>query len=120
LAARHRPGEALGRWLKRYAEFIATKRGLAAALHSGDPACNVLPDYFRERLQPALAALLNSATASGEMRTDIAAEDLLTAVGSLCMSTHSPGPAHARKMVALVVDGFRYGAGKPDVASKPG
>ena len=112
LSARHRPGEALGRWLQRYAEFIATKRGLATALHSGDPAYNVLPDYFQERLQPALSALLKSATRAGEVRTAIGADDLLRAVGSLCMSAPDRGPAHARRMVALIVDGLRYGAGK--------
>ncbi len=32
------PGEALDRWILRYTQFVATKRGLAAALHSGDPA----------------------------------------------------------------------------------
>ena len=33
LAAEHAPGEALARWMQRYAAFIATKRGLATALH---------------------------------------------------------------------------------------
>jgi hypothetical protein len=31
----------LARWMQCYVDFIATKRGLAAALHSGDPAYNV-------------------------------------------------------------------------------
>ena len=43
LAAEHKPHEALALWLQRYADFIATKRGLAAALHSGDPAFATLP-----------------------------------------------------------------------------
>jgi hypothetical protein len=43
LAAEHAPGDALALWLQRYADFIATKRGLAPALHSGDPAFNALP-----------------------------------------------------------------------------
>jgi hypothetical protein len=38
LAGQHEPGEALAKWLQRHTHFIATKRGLAAALHSGDPA----------------------------------------------------------------------------------
>ncbi len=49
LAAEHGPGEALALWMRRYADFIATKRGLAAALHSGDPAYNTLPTYFSIR-----------------------------------------------------------------------
>ena len=54
LAAEHPPGEALALWMQRYVDFIAAKRGLSAALHSGAPAFEPLPAYFRERLQPAL------------------------------------------------------------------
>jgi phosphatidylserine/phosphatidylglycerophosphate/cardiolipin synthase-like enzyme len=35
-------GEAPVRWLRRYTSFIATKRGLAAALHSGDSAFDAM------------------------------------------------------------------------------
>ena len=112
LAAEHEPGEALARWMQRYAAFIATKRGLATALHSGNPSFDALPAYFQQRLQPALRALLDAAVAAGEVRGDIEAGDLLTAVASLCMQAHDGGPAHARRMVALLVDGLRYGAGQ--------
>ena len=109
LAAEHTPGEALALWLQRYADFIATKRGLATALHSGDPAYNSLPAYFDERFQPALRALLDAAARAGEVRTDIEPDDLLRAVASLCMSVHYD-PDFARRMVALLVDGLRYTA----------
>ncbi len=110
LAAEHEPGEALARWMLRYVDFIATKRGLAKALHSGDPAFDTLPAYFRQRLEPALRALLESAVAAGEVRADVAAEDLLGAVASLCMQAYEKGPDHAKRMVALLVDGLRYRA----------
>jgi hypothetical protein len=41
---------------------------------------------------------------------DIDPDDLLFAVSSLCMSTHSDRPEHAERMVALLIDGLRYGA----------
>jgi AcrR family transcriptional regulator len=110
LAAEHGPGEAMARWMQRYAAFIATKRGLATALHSGDPAFDALPAYFQKRLLPALRTLLEAAAAAGEVRADIEPDDLLGAVASLCMQAHAKGPAHARRMVALLVDGLRYGA----------
>ena len=113
LAAEREPGEALARWMQRYAAFIATKRGLATALHSGDPAFDTLPAYFQERLEPALRALLEAAAAAGEVRTDVSAEELLGAVASLCMHAYKRGPEHARRMVALLVDGLRYGASAP-------
>ena len=109
LAAEYPPFEALARWMQRYAAFIATKRGLATALHSGNPAFDPLPAYFQQRLQPAFRALLDSAAAAGEVRADVDPEDLLGAVASLCMSSHNDGPGRAERMVALLVDGLRYG-----------
>ena len=110
LAAQNGPGEALARWMQRYADFISTKRGLATALHSGDPAFDSLPDYFKRRLLPALQGLLQAAGAVGEVRTDVDPDDLLTAVGRLCMRAKDEDIAQTRAMVALLVDGLRYGA----------
>ena len=73
LLAAHGPEAGLAKWLHRYTEFLATKRGLAAALHSGDPAFGALPAYFRARFEPALASLLAAAAATGAFRADIAA-----------------------------------------------
>ena len=118
LAAEHEPGEALSRWIQRYVDFIAAKRGLAKALHSGDPAFDTLPGYFKQRLEPALQTLLKSAASAGEVRSDIAAEELLGAVASLCMHAYAQGPKHARRMVSLLVDGLRYGAEPPPASRK--
>lgn len=109
LAAENTPGAALALWMQRYADFIVTKRGLATALHSGDPAYNMLPAYFEARLQPALQALLDAAASAGEVRADIEPDDLLRAVGCLCMAAHDDQTAYVRRMVALLVDGLRYG-----------
>jgi AcrR family transcriptional regulator len=114
LAARYGPGEALARWMQRYAAFLGTKRGLAAALHSGNPAFAPLPAYFRQRLEPALQTLLASAVAASEVRADFAAGDLLDAVASLCRSAYDRGPDHAQAMVALLVDGLRYGTSRSE------
>jgi AcrR family transcriptional regulator len=109
LAAEHAPFEALAAWMQYYAAFVATKRGLAEVLHSGDPAYDSLPRYFDQRLRPALRALLETAVAAGEVRADVDADELLGAAGSLCMSAHNAGPGRAERMVALLVDGLRHG-----------
>jgi AcrR family transcriptional regulator len=111
LAAANEPGAALEKWLRRYTEFVATKRGLAAALHSGDPAFDALPGYFMRRLAPALASLLEAAVASSEIRAGMSARDLLHAVANLCMPVADEGPAYSQRMVALLIDGLRYGGG---------
>ena len=110
LAAANAPGAALAKWLRLYTEFLATKRGLGAALHSGDPAFDELPDYFMQRFGPALGSLLEAATASGEIRADVSPKDLLYAVASLCLPVADEGAAYSQRMVALLIDGLRHGA----------
>jgi AcrR family transcriptional regulator len=110
LAAAHEPVTALAMWLHRYTEYLATKRGLATALHSGDPAYGALPGYFRQRLGPALGSLLEAAIASGGIRAGISAQDLLHAVANLCLPVAGEGVEYSQRMVALLIDGLRYGA----------
>jgi AcrR family transcriptional regulator len=110
LAATREPAAALAQWLHRYTEFLSTKRGLAAALHSGDPAFDALPGYFMSRLEPALGSLLAAAAAAGEIRADVSPRELLHAVATLCMPVPGDGVAYSQRMVALLIDGLRYGA----------
>ena len=112
LAAAHEPEEALARWIERYTQFLATKRGLAAALHSGDPAFASLPGYFMQRLGPALGSLLDAAAARGQIKTGIRTNDVLHAIALLCQPVPGEGPAYSQRMVCLLVDGLRYGAGR--------
>jgi AcrR family transcriptional regulator len=106
LAAQYPPGEAVAQWMQRFVDFIGTKRGLASALHSGDPAFSTLPDYFRDRFYPALKGLLDAAIAAGELRSDIDPTDLFVAAANLAHDDVERG----RRMVALLVDGLRMGA----------
>jgi AcrR family transcriptional regulator len=107
LSAAFEPAEALTRWIDRFTELLGTKRGLASALHSGDPAFAGLPDYFLQRLGPTLSALLDAAAADGAIRGDIGAEDLLYAIAQLCQPVPGRGPEHARRIVGVLVDGLR-------------
>jgi AcrR family transcriptional regulator len=113
LAARYAPGEALSKWMHRYLEFIATKRGLGAALHSGDPAYAPLPAYFEARLRPALAGLLDAAAAAGDIRRGADADELLNAVAGLGGFSRDKSMASARRMVDLLIDGLRYQPDQP-------
>jgi AcrR family transcriptional regulator len=58
LSAANEPTTTLVKFLHRYTEFVGTKRGLAAAMHSSDPAFDALRGYFMERLEPVVATLL--------------------------------------------------------------
>jgi AcrR family transcriptional regulator len=114
LAAAHEPGEALASWMQCLVDLVATKRGLGAALHSGDPAYQSLPDYVLGQLTPALRGLLDAAAAAGAIRgAEVDADELLLAGMRLAMPASDGDTAQARRMVALLVDGLRYGAGAP-------
>jgi AcrR family transcriptional regulator len=119
LAAERAPEEALRRWIERFVDFLRAKRGLAAALHSGDPAYDVLPAYFEKRLVPALQGLLQPAASAGAIRAGVEARDLLWAIASLSTSTRDHNdPALARRMIGVMLDGLRYGASAPPPANR--
>ncbi|MGW8884644.1 TetR/AcrR family transcriptional regulator [Streptomyces sp. NPDC055749] len=107
LSAAHEPAEALAEWLRQYTELLGTKRGLAPALHSGDPSYEALSGYFMDKVGPVLAALLATAAAAGTVRDDVSARDLLYAVANLCMPVPGEGPECNHRMVALLFDGLR-------------
>ncbi|MGW7005499.1 TetR/AcrR family transcriptional regulator [Streptomyces sp. NPDC054933] len=109
LSAAHEPGAALVKWLHQYTELLGIKRGLASALHSGDPAYEALPGYFLQKLTPTLAALLGTAAASGAIRDDISARDLLFAIAHLCLPVPGEDTEHSTRMVGVLIDGLRNG-----------
>jgi AcrR family transcriptional regulator len=105
LSAQYEPVEALTRGLKRLAQFFATKRGLKAALHSGDPAYENLPAYFTQRFLPVIEKLLDAAAASGDIRPDITAYDLLRTMANI---VDPEDDAYTQHVISLLVDGLRY------------
>jgi hypothetical protein len=107
LAAEHPPRKALSCWVDRYIALVSAKRGLAAALHSGDPAYDGLPSYFEGRLSPALDGLLKAAAAAGEIRSDVNAWDLLWAIAGLSAPRRTGVSEVARRMIDLLLDGLR-------------
>jgi len=114
IAGEYEPGEALERWLDRFIAFVATKRGLASALHSGDPAYEPLPAYFMEHLAPAASALLQAAAKAGQIRPDVEPADFLMAIARLCSPDDKGGiTEESRRMVSLLIDGLRYKASVP-------
>jgi AcrR family transcriptional regulator len=113
------PGDALDRWVNRYIDFVATKHGLAAALHSGDPAYSGLREYFEEHVGPALQTLLDRAEQAALIGAGVNALDLLGAIANLCIPP--PGTndtSRAYRMVALLLSGLRYDAARPTTATK--
>jgi AcrR family transcriptional regulator len=111
LARSDDPGAALDSWVQRYTAFVATKHGLAVALHSGDPAYSGLRDYFEGQVGPALRVLLDNAERAGVISPGTDPVDLLGAISNLCVPPPaSTDTSRADRMVALLLKGLRYDA----------
>jgi AcrR family transcriptional regulator len=108
VSAANEPTTALTKWLHRYTKFVGTKRGLATALHSGDPAFDALPAYFMQRLEPVVGSLLEAAVATGEIRADISAKDLLHAIALLCQPVPGEELVYNQRLVTIFIDGLLH------------
>jgi AcrR family transcriptional regulator len=102
------PVEALRRWLRSNVEFVATKKGMSAALALAAHKPSELTAYSFGRLAKAVGALLDRAVASGEIRSDISAEDVLRALIGMCYMHDQPGwQSTVLRLVDVFVDGLR-------------
>ncbi|WP_260640196.1 TetR/AcrR family transcriptional regulator [Streptomyces angustmyceticus] len=106
LATGPTPHAALGQWVDLFVDFLVTKHGLAAAMQGDGTGFETLHAYFLERLLPVCTQLLDAATASGEIRSDLDAYQLLRGIGNLCIGAESDPHYDARQLVALLVAGL--------------
>src|SRR5712664_1320413 len=85
------PVDALRCWLRSNVEFVATKKGMSAALALAVQSSSELTAFSFDRLTKAVGALLDRAVAAGEIRSDIGPEDLLRALVGMCYMHDQPG-----------------------------
>lgn len=107
LAAGPTPHAALARWVDLFADFLVTKHGLAAAMRADTAGFERLHAYFLDRLLPTCAALLDAATASGEIRPGIDAYELMRGIGNLCIGAEDDPRYDARRLISLLITGLR-------------
>lgn len=104
------PYDVLRAWVDRFADFLITKHGLAAALHSDQAGFESLHAEFVERLMPVLDRLLAASAAAGQTRDDVRAYDLMLGIGNLCIGVETLADYRARNMIDLLLAGLRVPA----------
>ena len=115
LEAETAPVEALRRWLQAGVEFMATKKGMAAALAMVAQGSPDLVAYSLDRLTRAVGELLQRAAAAGETRVDIGPEDLLRTLVGMCYAHDRPGwQAKVLRLVDVFIDGLRQRPAESD------
>jgi AcrR family transcriptional regulator len=106
LLAEHPPDVALAEWVKRFAAYLVTKRGMADALHSMVESRSDCFADSKKQMSDAVGALIDAGVAEGSIRPDANAEDVLRAMSAVWSI---PDPDQAERVLGLLLDGLRYG-----------
>jgi AcrR family transcriptional regulator len=114
LLAEHPPDVALDRWMQRYIDYAATKRGMSDALRAIIESGNDIYADTRGQMKDAVATLVRAGAEAGLLRADVDAEDVFLATGSIFLLPQtSEWREKADRLLRLIVDGLRYGAAGP-------
>ena len=105
--------EALAQWMERFVAYATTKRGLLGALKSLAASQSDLFPTTRERLLAAIGELLEAAIAARRIRSDVDAEDVYTSMSAVwtISGEGKQWADQARRVLRLLMDGLRFGAG---------
>jgi len=104
------PVEAIRRWMRAGVEFMATKKGMAAALALAAHSSSDLVAYSLKQLTKALDELVQRAVTARKLRADVDPEDLLRALVGMCYAQDRPGwQAKVLRLVDIFIDGLRRG-----------
>ncbi|MHB8234426.1 MAG: TetR/AcrR family transcriptional regulator [Solirubrobacteraceae bacterium] len=100
---------ALEAWMERFIDYAATERGLSGALKSVASSHSDLFAATRERLLTAIGALLGAGIATGRLRDDVTADDVLTAMNAVWTISDEgeQWAARARRVLRLLMDALR-------------
>ncbi|PPJ03533.1 TetR family transcriptional regulator [Nocardia nova] len=110
LLADHSPEDALRIWLGRYADFVATKRGMAEALREVIASGAVTSAQTRERLSAAIRSVLDAGISAGTLRDDVRPEDITAAMAGATLA--GIDREQIDRLLDLLLDGVRLG-GRP-------
>jgi AcrR family transcriptional regulator len=105
LLAEHPPLVALTRWLDRLVEYARVKRGVMAAIEAS--AWTDLYADQHDRLDQAVAALLDRGAAAGVVRADVDATDVILLLGALSRVSEADWSTRSGTLVAVILDGLR-------------
>jgi AcrR family transcriptional regulator len=102
------PTDALRTWLRATVEFVATKKGMSAALAVAMSGTSDLTTSSSVRMAGALGPLLQRAAGAGEIRPDITPEEIMRALVGMCFFNIKPGwKESVLRLLDVLLDGLR-------------
>jgi AcrR family transcriptional regulator len=109
LLASREPAAALRTWMDRFAEYVATKRGMADALRAVVASGSITRSETKDTLTAAIALLLDAGAAAGTVRGDVDAGDVLASLTGIFLASGAPHQdEQAERMLDLLMDGLRW------------
>ncbi|WP_326558961.1 TetR/AcrR family transcriptional regulator [Micromonospora sp. NBC_01796] len=108
LLVQHPPAIALYTWMQSFLDFLATKRAMADVLKVALARDEDQRLEVRERVTTALATLLAAGAAQGSIRADIAAFDVVMALGGISLiAGEADQRAQATRQLDLLMAALR-------------
>ena len=102
------PVEALRQWMYSLVKFVATKKGMSAALALVVSKDSDLFSYSSDLLMRSADGLLERAMAAREIRNDIGPDDLIRTLVGMCYTHDQPGwQKSVLRLVDIFIDGLR-------------
>jgi AcrR family transcriptional regulator len=101
------PAEALRAWMGRFIDYMTRKLGMADALRAVTASGANPYAQSLELLVGAIKPLLDAGAASGELRSDVSAEDVLVSISGVALAT-GKNRDQADRALDLLLDGLRY------------
>lgn len=108
LLDRFPPDVALHAWMNRYANFVATKRGMLDTLRAGWESGRIATPTTRERITATIGTILAAGAQSGSLRADVSPEDVTAMLVGVFLSTSTRGTSEQTgRLLDFLVDALR-------------
>lgn len=107
LLAEERPAVALRRWMDLFGDWIATKNGMLDTLLAMVATGSIAHATTRTELLAAIESIVEAGAASGELRDDVAAEDIAASLIGTFTVAPDPRTPLAGRLLDLLMDGLR-------------
>jgi len=102
LVTDHPPADAMREWMRRYQDFVVTKRGMAEALRAVIASGAISSGQTREHLDGAIATILDAGRADGSLRADVEPADVSASMAGVMLTAADID--QAGRMLQLLVD----------------
>ena len=102
------PDVALDEWMKGYAEFVATKRGMLDTLRAGWASGRIATPTTRERITAAIGTILTAGVEAGVFRDDVIPDDVTALLVGVFLTNPTSGTSdQSARLRALLIDALR-------------